>query len=102
MIDAKKLFTSDLRIVNLGLEVFHDALDDQKITNCQVEWKPPAGGDIRMIRLLDSLNQEKIDRANQAAFERILAAEPELVDVCYAREVLSGLDEFTMGTPVRR
>lgn len=97
MIDAKKLFTSDLRIVNLGLEVFHDALDDQEITNCQVEWKPPAGGDIRMIRLLDSLNQEKIDRANQTAFERILAAEPELVDVCYAHEVLSGLDEFTIG-----
>lgn len=97
MIDAKKLFQSELKVVNLGLATFHAALDDQHVKNCQVEWQPPAGGDLHMIRLLDELDQKKIDNANKIAFERILAAEPELIDVCYAYEVLDGLDEFTIG-----
>lgn len=97
MIDAKKLFSSELRVVNLGLTTFHDALDDQKVANCQVEWKPPAGGDLHLIELLDGLDREKIDVANQEALARMLAAEPELVDVRYAHEVIDGLDAFTIG-----
>lgn len=38
-----------------------------------------------------------IDRANQEAFERINAAEPELVDVVYAKDVLPGMDKRTIG-----
>lgn len=97
MIDATNLFSSELHVVNLGLETFHDALVAQRVTSCQVDWKPPAGGDEHMLRLLDSLDRRKIEEANQIALERILAAEPELTDVRYAHEVLDGLDEFTIG-----
>ncbi len=38
-----------------------------------------------------------IDRANQEAFERMNAAEPELVDVVYAGDVLPGMDRRTIG-----
>ena len=38
-----------------------------------------------------------IDLANLEAFERMNAAEPELVDVVYAKDVLPGIDKRTIG-----
>ena len=39
----------------------------------------------------------KIDRANQEALNRINAAEPELVDIKYAKDVIPGMDKYTIG-----
>jgi hypothetical protein len=36
-----KLFSSELRVINVGLEVFNDALKAQGINVVQVSWQPP-------------------------------------------------------------
>lgn len=39
----------------------------------------------------------KIDDANMEALNRINSAEPELVDICYAKDVIDGMDKYTIG-----
>jgi hypothetical protein len=35
-----KLFTSELKVINVGLEIFSDALKNQGVSVVQVIWKP--------------------------------------------------------------
>lgn len=48
-----KLFDEELVSVNLGVEVFFDAMVSQGVKSVQVEWKPPAGGNMDLIRVLE-------------------------------------------------
>ena len=52
----EKLFTTPLAVVNLGLETFYEAMQNQNVAACQVDWKPPAGGNARLIEILEKLN----------------------------------------------
>ena len=36
-----KLFTSELKVINVGLEIFNDALKAQNVNSVQVTWQPP-------------------------------------------------------------
>jgi hypothetical protein len=36
----KKLLDSDLRVINIGMTIFYDALKVQNIKVVQVDWKP--------------------------------------------------------------
>ena len=49
------LFASELSVVNLGLESFAENLRECGAPAVQVRWKPPAGGDARMIAALDRI-----------------------------------------------
>lgn len=51
-----ELFAAPLKVVNLGLEQFYEAVAEQNVTVCQVDWKPPAGGNPRLIEILEKLN----------------------------------------------
>jgi len=42
-----------LAAVDVGLETFHDALRAQGAAAVHVEWRPPAGGDARLARILE-------------------------------------------------
>ena len=35
-----KLFSSDLKVINIGLEIFNDALKAQGVNSVQVSWQP--------------------------------------------------------------
>lgn len=50
------LFASRLEVLNLGLERFYEAVLAQNETACHVDWTPPAGGDARLIEILEKLN----------------------------------------------
>jgi hypothetical protein len=52
------LFASPLRVVNLGLELFAEALEADGVTVIHVDWRPPAGGDLRLAALLAALDDE--------------------------------------------
>jgi len=52
------LFTQDLVVINLGLEGFGEALREQGVEVVQMNWNPPAGGNRRLIELLDQLEEE--------------------------------------------
>lgn len=49
------LFRSELVTVNVGPKLFAAALEKQGYKALQVEWKPMAGGDREMQKILDLL-----------------------------------------------
>ena len=57
MTTINELFETPLRVVNIGLESFYDAMLDQQVPACHVEWKPPAGGDARLLEILAKLSR---------------------------------------------
>lgn len=55
-VDAiQKLLTEPLVAINLGLEGFGEAIQDQQAEVVLIDWLPPAGGDQELIDLLDGL-----------------------------------------------
>lgn len=44
-----------LKVINVGLEIFYESLLSQRVDVVQVDWRPPAGGDEKMAKLLDKL-----------------------------------------------
>jgi hypothetical protein len=51
----KDLLDSAIVAINVGIQDFGNALEDQGVEVVYVEWSPPAGGDQEMIDLLDQL-----------------------------------------------
>ncbi len=49
------LFLGPLVVINVGVQDFGQALEQQGVQVVYVEWSPPAGGDQEMIDLLDRL-----------------------------------------------
>lgn len=41
--------------INVGVQDFGEALEQQGVNVIFVEWAPPAGGDLEIIELLDQL-----------------------------------------------
>ena len=49
------LFQGTIIAINVGIQDFGNALEEQDIQVIYVDWTPPAGGDQEMIDLLDQL-----------------------------------------------
>jgi len=104
------LFSRDLHVINLGLSSFADSLKTVGVPVIDLDWRPPAGGDPDLARLLDTLRAEapgqwnaRIAEANQQAIERLLSAEPQVVGIGIARDVVPGMTSKTIlhaGPPV--
>jgi Protein of unknown function (DUF1116) len=87
------LFTQELRVVNVGLSSFAENVVKAGGKATQLAWKPPAGGDAATGLVLASLiNDPTIAEANRTAFSRYLEAQPVLVDVALARDVVPALN----------
>jgi len=52
-----ELFSKELKVINMGLDSFAENLRKQEVEVLQMGWKPPAGGDKRLISLLDKLDR---------------------------------------------
>ena len=100
----KALLQSEVRVVNVGLADFARDLERARVPVVDVDWSPPAGGDERLAGLLSSLGRrEGTAAANAEALARICEAEPVLLDVRPAGEVIAGLGERVVlhaGPPV--
>jgi hypothetical protein len=92
----RELFSAKMHVINLGLESFAGSIQAQGVPVTQVDWRPPAGGDPRLVALLDSLNRsparERIEAANRMAVRKIIDARPVLIDIRQARDVIPGMD----------
>jgi hypothetical protein len=109
---ASLLDTSPLAVVNVGLEGFNRSVTDAGGAATQLEWQPPGDGDPQLAWALALLAGDaddpdcigsRIDRANALAVERILRAQPVLVDVAlHARDVWPELGRTLLhaGAPV--
>ncbi len=54
--DKKNLLNSELRVINIGAEIFYHSLREQGVKVIHVDWRPPAGGDLDLVRLLEKLS----------------------------------------------
>ena len=45
------------KIINVGARNFYDSIKVQGADSVHVDWKPPAGGDREMAKLLDKLRK---------------------------------------------
>jgi len=105
-----ELFLTDLHVVNLGLSSFAETLRDSHVPVVDVDWHPPAGGDVELIRIIDNLKSEdsqswssQIAAANATAIEHLLSAEPHIIGIGIAKDVIPGMTERTIlhaGPPV--
>jgi len=55
MNDKMDLLKTELRVINIGIELFARSLNSQGVKVIQVYWKPPAEGDKELLKLLDEL-----------------------------------------------
>jgi hypothetical protein len=51
----KTILNERLKVVNIGVSTFADDLRSQDVEVVHVDWRPPAGGDVEMLRLLEKL-----------------------------------------------
>ena len=96
------LFKQELNVVNVGLELFSNTLLRQDVLTTHVSWRPPAGGDKRIARILDKY-EVRINAANDEVVRIYNDAQPVLIGVKPAHKVLEGLTRETIlhsGPPI--
>ena len=52
---GRKLFNSELKVINLGLDIFFNALQLQNIKGVDVNWRPPPELDQEFKDILDKI-----------------------------------------------
>ncbi|MBI4917385.1 MAG: acyl-CoA synthetase FdrA [Acidobacteria bacterium] len=85
---------SPLRVLNLGLESFAQALHERGVPVVHVDWRPPAAGDAALAERLDDLvarHGKEIHDANQRAVELLLAARPRVARIGRALDEIPGM-----------
>ncbi|MGC5326065.1 DUF1116 domain-containing protein [Brevibacillus sp. SYSU BS000544] len=99
-----QLFKQNIAAVNIGAETFKEDLKMQDVEVVHVAWKPPAGGNVALAAALDKvIDSEKIEEANNKALEIIMSAQPMLVSVDRAIDVIPGMTPTTIlhaGPPI--
>ncbi len=98
------LLAAPPRVVSIGLSLFGETLARLGVPVAQLDWKPPAGAEPRLLGALERLEgrREAIDGGNLEAFGRLTSGEPVLVDCRPAWEAL-GLPPRTVlhaGPPI--
>ncbi|MGC6768532.1 acyl-CoA synthetase FdrA [Enterococcus sp. LJL51] len=90
-----ELLNTKPRIINVGLQSFNESIIEYGGASEQFNWKPRAGGNKKMIRILNELDEfsEKIEAENQQVTDKIKNAQPFLIDVVPAKTVISELNE---------
>ena len=84
------------KVINLGLKSFADVCEEFGCETVQFDWQPPAGGDIRLIKVLNFLRNYDgfdIDEENRAVIAKVVAAQPVLKDNVPAKTVIPVLNE---------
>jgi hypothetical protein len=86
----KELFGKKLKVINMGLETFKQALDINNIESIQLDWRPPIAVDENSRQIIKS-NLPKIESANQVAVKRIIDGKPVLIGLAKAIDVIPGM-----------
>jgi hypothetical protein len=83
------LFGSELKVVNVGVDLFADALAARGVPVSRVDWRPPVADTTALWR-------DEVDAANREALRRLGAAQPVLVDIRPALEVIPDMTPTTL------
>lgn len=87
-----------LKVVNIGLQRFSDAIAVQDVPVTQINWKPPVkqSAEVQAFLnkyLLDADRKAVIDEANQKAVDFIIHSDPYWVGIGLAGDVIEGLED---------
>jgi hypothetical protein len=96
------LFRSELKVANIGLAAFRQALDDAHAPAVQVDWKPPVDVDARLVKRVETF-RPVIEKANAEVMKIILSGMPHLVGLERAVDVIPGMTPDTLlhaGPPI--
>ncbi len=106
------LLNDELSVLNIGVSEFAESVAGRGRPVVQIDWRPPGDGEPLLSWQLAQLLGDKsdpespgarVDRANERATSRMLAAQPRLVDVALkAQEVWPDIDRTLLhaGAPV--
>ncbi|HBC47028.1 MAG TPA: hypothetical protein DCZ43_08280, partial [candidate division Zixibacteria bacterium] len=86
----KDLFERELKVINIGLESFKQALDVNNIESIQLDWKPPIVVDDKARRIIKT-NCSKIEVANEIAVKKIIDGKTVLIGLEKAIDVIPGM-----------
>ncbi len=90
MTSINQLFAEQLKVINLGLPAFKQALDDAHVQAVQVDWKPPIEVDGNLVEKVEA-HQSAVEQANARAVRIILAGMPHLIGLERAIDVIPGM-----------
>ena len=101
----KDLWGQPIKVINLGSIDFYHDLMNQGVEVINLDWKPAAKGDQSLLMALDKLEGRggDIEAANIQALDKINGAQPVLIDVQRALDVVPGMTEDTIlhaGPPI--
>ncbi|MFQ5896543.1 MAG: fdrA domain protein [Nitrospinota bacterium] len=65
MAEPSTLLGAPLRAINVGLSLFAEVLRARGVEVVEVDWRPPAGGDARMLSLLERLRRAGGERGSK-------------------------------------
>ena len=85
-----QLFRTELKVINLGLTGFRQALNDARVSSVQVDWKPSLNVDPKLAQRVRAC-RAVIERANARATKLILSGMPALVGLQRAIDVIPGM-----------
>lgn len=86
----KDLFDKDLKVINVGLSSFKESMDKVGVKSVQIDWKPPANIDNKILKkITEKIND--IEIANKKALEIILNGMPTLIGLDVAINVIPGM-----------
>ena len=98
------LLNSKPRIINIGLQSFTDSIVEYGGKAVQYDWKPIAGGNKRLIKILNRLAKiEEIEIANNKVINEMKNSQPFLMDVVPAKSVIEILNDKVLlhaGPPI--
>lgn len=90
MTSIHQLFGSELKVVNIGLSAFRQALDDSHTPSVQVDWKPSMEVDAKSANRVKQF-RPMIEKANAEAVKTILSGMPHLIGLERAIDVIPGM-----------
>lgn len=85
MSKINELFEKDLKVINIGLKSFAENLEKENVEVINIKWSPPS----QAIDIRD--RYEEIKQANQKTLEIIQNAQPTLIGIGRAIDVIPGM-----------
>lgn len=88
------LLNNPPKVINVGIESFTEPITKFGGEALQFSWRPKAGGNKKLIRILNELDkrEEEINASNDKVVGRLLESQPFLVDAKLAKEVIPELN----------
>lgn len=101
---SSSIIGKKVKVASVGLDSFFNDLKNEGADVVKVDWKPPAGGAPAALKVLEELENEEVDQANSKAISAILSAEPRLVGMAIAKDVIPELNGMSLshsGPPIK-